>query len=316
MPSTADLLTNVEQCPRKGLFSREWQSNRMSDTEMLQDALRCAMLETERTDIGELAGERVMELAETRGIETKSHQVYDACTSTACLADILSVAIRKPKEGPWRVPETLVGKSYVWNSGALLDPTGTFLRRFVLASSWSPDRQLAEVNSWRSLGEVVQYQMPMQMIVAVLGPHRDGKRHSPFTKGLLHPRSHKLRFRKKSQSTSTEFKESWDRVWREDRGEILPHQWLSAMIEDDVLKEHLFVVDVPVPEESKIQELKDLAERKLQAVWNLGQVPDRQLSGCFSPTQCQYIHCCWGKWKEPSEKAGFIPVANLFQFSL
>jgi hypothetical protein len=107
--------------------------------------------------------------------------------------------------------------------------------------------------------------MPMQMVVIILGPHRDGKRHSPFTKGLLHPRSHKLRFRKKSQSTSSEFKETWERVWREDRAEILPHQWLEAMIrEDGVLKEHLFVVDIPVPDESRCKELLEMAERKLK----------------------------------------------------
>jgi hypothetical protein len=312
--NTADLLVAAETCPRKGYWSRDWQSNRMTGVEMLQEALRAAVLESDRKDIGDLAGETVMELADTRGLETPSHSVYDSAVHHAHLADILSTAVRR-KEGPWSVPETLVRESYVWNSGALLDPTSTFLRRFVLASSWSPERMFGECNSWRSLGEVVQYRMPMQMVVIVLGPHRDGKRHSPFTKGLLHPRSHKLRFRKKSQSTSSEFRESWVRTWREDSS-ILPHQWLSAMAEDDVLKEHLFVVNVPVPEEARCKELLEMAERKLQTIWNLGQVPDCQLSGCFFPAQCQFAHCCHGKWKEPSVRAGFLPLEFLFQMAV
>jgi hypothetical protein len=314
--NTADLLVASETCSRKGYWSRDWQSNRMTGVEMLQEALRAAVL-TDRSDYGDLAGETVMELAESRGLETPSHNLYDSACHHAALADLLANAIRKPKDGPWSVPETLVRKSYLWHSGALLDPRGEFLRRFVLASSWSPERMFGECNSWRSLGEVVQYRMPMQMIVIVLGPHRDGKRHSPFTKGLLHPRSHKLRFRKKSQSTSSEFKETWDRVWREDRAEILPHQWLDAMIQDDVLKEHLFVVDIPVPDESRCKELLEMAERKLKAIWStLPSSPDRQLSGCFFPAQCQYVHCCHGKWKEPSEKGGFIPLQHLFQFDV
>jgi hypothetical protein len=211
-----------------------------------------------------------------------------------------------------------VRKSYLWHSGALLDPTGAFLRRFVLASSWSPERHVrGDVIPGGQLGKSSNIGCRCRWSSSSSGHIRDGKRHSPFTKGLLHPRSHKLRFRKKSQSTSSEFKETWDRVWREDRAEILPHQWLEAMIQDDVLKEHLFVVDIPVPDESRCKELLEMAERKLGTVWSSPpSTPDRQLSGCFFPAQCQYAHTCWGKWKEPSEKAGFIPLQHLFQFQI
>src|SRR5512146_169108 len=201
--NSANHLSAYETCERKEHFSLSWEPNRMPDTALLQDALRTAML-TDRKDYGEAAGERVLELAETRGVETKSHQVYACATSTACLADMLAVGIRQShKEAPWRVPEALDG---VWTPGCLISPDNAFLRRFVLASSWSDDRRLGEVNSWRTMGDIAHYEMPMQLVVAVVGPVRDGKRHSYFSKGLLHPKNGKLRFRKKSNHTSTDLK--------------------------------------------------------------------------------------------------------------
>lgn len=306
--TTAEILTAYETCERKGYWSLSWQPNRMPDTALLQDALRTAML-TDRKDYGEAAGERVLELAEERGVETRSHQVYAAATSTACLADMLAVGIRQShKEAPWRVPETLDG---VWTPGTLISPCGAFLRRFVLASSWSDDRRLGEVNSWRTMGEIAHYEMPMQLVVAVIGPVRDGKRHSYFSKGLLHPKNHKLRFRKKSNSTSTDFKGTWEKVWREDHDEIATHEWLAAMAEDDVLRDCLFVIDVPVPEASKIGHIRELAKQKLERLQKI-DLPEPQLTGCWWPSLCSFVDICHsGKWSEPSEKAGFIPVRQL-----
>jgi hypothetical protein len=93
--NTADLLVAAETCSRKGYWSRDWQSNRMTGVEMLQEALRAAVTETERTDIGDLAGETVMELAESRGLETAVPSGLRQCRVTMLhLADILSTAVR------------------------------------------------------------------------------------------------------------------------------------------------------------------------------------------------------------------------------
>lgn len=308
--STADLLTNLECCSRKGYYSRDWEPNRLTGVEMVQMALRAAFL-SDREDYNELAGETVMELGSDRGMNTNSHQVYGSCQHHAVLSDLLSTAIRG-KQAPWGAPETLDGETYQWESGALLDPSGAFLRRVILASSWSEERHFAEVNSWRSIGEVAHYGLPMQQVVAVLGPHRDGKRHSPFTKGLIHPRSGKLRFRKKSQSTSTDFKDSWDRIWREDRAEITNHEWLSAMESDDVLKEHLFTVEIPVPSASDIGRIRDMAARKLERLREMTSEPEPNLSTCYLP-QCPFVICCHQKQQSPSAKLGFLGIANLEQ---
>jgi hypothetical protein len=309
--STADLLASFEQCPRKGFYSRDWQPNRMTGVDMLQEAVRTAVLESERKDYGALAGETVMELADVRGMDTTSHEVYQSVCHHAVLSDTLSTAIRR-KERPWSVPESLTEETYPWESGALISPCRQFLRRFVFVSSWSDERKLGEYYSWKSLGEVAHYRIPMQMIVAVLGPHRDGKRHSYFTKGLIHPKSGKLRFRKKSQTTTTDFKDSWVKVWREDRSDISTLDWLDAMHGDGVLSESLFTVEVPVPEESTIGRWKEMAAQKLERLRRMDGTPEPNVSTCFFPIRCSYLSICHGnKWDKPSEKAGFVPAQSL-----
>lgn len=283
----------------------------MTGVEMLQGALREAMLSKEK-EFGEIAGSEVMEYGHSRGLNSDTHSPYQSVCHHAALADILSVAIRKPTEGPWSVPETLVTESYQWNSGALISPCGSFLRRFVLVSSWSSERENSEIHSWKTAGEIAAYKMPMQLIVANIGPHRDGKRHSYFTKGLVHPRSGRLRFKKKSQTTSSEFRESWSRIWRDDMDQFTTQQWLDAMVQDDVLSESLFVIEVPVPRESEIGRIRDLAAKKLEVIQSWTETPGQNLTTCFWPNPCPFLGVCKGnKWTEPSVKAGFLPLQQL-----
>lgn len=304
--STAALLTAFEPCHRKGFWARDWERITLDGTEMLQQAIRAGVMERERADFGERAGEEVMSLAEERGLETKNHEVYDSVIHHAALADILTTAIRKATESAWQVPEA-TGSS--WASGAFLDPSGTHLRRVVLASSWNDERHYAEIRSWYSLGEIAQYNLPMQQVVLVLGSLRDGRRHSPWSKGLLHPHNHRLRFRKRTNASTEGFKDTWARVWREDHAEIDRTTWLRAMLEDDVLRDVCFNVDIPVPGEIEAQRLRDMAARKVEQLAGLTVLPDPQLSTCDWPNPCVFQRECHAG-KEPSEGRFFAIRGN------
>jgi hypothetical protein len=312
--NTPTLLTAYESCNRKGVWLSQWEYNRIPPSELIRLGI-VAGLTSDREDFCDAAGEEVMALANDRGVDTLSHNVYDLAMHSAHLADIICSSIRKPKDEPWTVPSPKMFPSFVWHSGALLDPQQR-LSRIVLTDYWNTSKKLAADNSWYSLGEAVVYGQPMKQIVAVLGIHKSDKRHGPFSRCYIHPRSGKIRFQKKSQSSTTDFKESWRRAWREET-DITRYEWIGAMIDDGIFREHLFVVDIPVPDESRCKELLEMAERKLGTIWSAPpSTPDRQLSGCFFPAQCQYAHCCHGKWKEPSDKAGFIQTPHLFQFQV
>ena len=286
--NTPTLLSHFETCNRKGAWSREWERETLDSAQILEAAIAAGVMERERQDLGEVAGEEIMSLAASRGLETKSHQVYDSAVHHAALADLLTTAVRKPSEAPWTRPEPLTSG---WRPAAFLDPSGTRLRRVVLATSWSDERHYAEIRSWYALGEVAAYKLPMQQVVLILGVQRDGRRHSPWTKGLLHPQNRKLRFRKAGGGP---FKETWERIWREDHGEIDRMTWLQGMLDDDVLRDVCFKIDIPVPGDIEVQRLTDMAARKLEQLVRMKELPDQQLSTCDWPVPCVFQRECHG----------------------
>jgi len=288
MLGTAELLTAFEQCPRKAYWLRFWEHIKIDGNTMLQRAIRAGLL-SDRADFGEAAGEECYGMGIEPGLDTDSYDVHGEVCHLSALADVITSAIRKPTESPWKVPEKLEN----WRSSCFLSPDGSHLRRIVLVTSWSDDRHYSECRSWFSLGEVCAYGLPMQQVVIVLGQNRNGKRHSPWAKGLRHPANKKLRFRKKND-VSEGFKNTWLQVWREDFDDISTHDWLQAMLADGVLQDVCFNVDIPVPEKSARQAILDMAARKLEKVQNLDSLPDPQLTGCDWPRPCIFRVPCHG----------------------
>jgi hypothetical protein len=250
-----------------------------------------------------------MDLAVDPGMEIPSSRyLHESVIHHAALADMLTSAVRRPKSKPWLLPAPTTLGDAPWASSAFLDPSGTKLRRFVLATSWSDSRHYQETRSWYSLGEMAAYRLPMTMVVLVIGQHRDGRRSSPWTRGFLHPQNHKLRFRKKSRSSFEVFSDKWEHVWREDRGEISTHQWLQAMLEDDILRDVSFTVDIPELSRPSQDRISTIANRKLERLAKTKKLPEPSLSVCDRPL-CPFRGCCWSEEPyEPSLKSGFIQV--------
>ncbi len=267
---------------------------------MLQAAIRAGVTEAERKDWGEVAGEELYALGSEPGLETAHYDVHSEVVHLACISDLVTTAIRKPGEAPWQTPEPMrLGDGPEWISGAYLDPQGEHLRRTVLVSNWSDDRHYSESRSWFSLGEVCIYSLPMQQVVVVLGQARGGKRHGPWAKGLRHPLNKGLRFRKK-RDVASGFKSSWEEVWREDYDEISTQEWLQAMLEDGVLQDVCFNVDIPVPAAAVRERIVEMAKRKMDKLAGLTELPDPQLTGCDWPVPCVFRDPCHAG-REPRE---------------
>jgi hypothetical protein len=234
-----------------------------------------------------------MQLAQDRGLDVKmaNETLYQAVINLACLADILVTAIRKPDDPPWLTPDPMLA----WTSSAFLDPAGTCLRRVLCVSHWNEERKLSETRSWYGLGEVCHYGLPMKMAVAIIGQMREGRRHSPWCKGLLHPSGNGLlKFKKQVRGSTEGFKDSWKITWREEHAEIDRQKWLQAMLDDDVLRENLFTVDIRVPGEPEVTRIRDMVARKMEALAALQGLPEKQLTGCEGPiSPCPFRVCCW-----------------------
>lgn len=262
-----------------------------------------AGLMTDRADHGEYAGEMVMDLASSRGLDVEdSLNIYRAAVNHASIADLVTRAIRNHNNEQWRKAPDLPK----WRSSCFTDPTGRILRRFLPVSSWSPERELYERQSWFCIGETAHHQIPMQLVVAVLGRMSGGRRTGFFSKGLLHPQKSHLRFKLRSRATVDGFRETWLKVYKEDNAQIDPEKWLGAMNDDGVLQESLFVVHIPVPEASQRLRVMDLATAQLERLQALHHLPPKQLSTCFDPiSPCPFRVCCHCEPETGPENGGF-----------
>lgn len=308
MPATAEIYSTFETCERKGIWGKKFARPRLDGSEALRRAIKAGLTETEREDFGIVAGEAMMDLCATRGIDTNTTNVYDSAIHHASLADILTTTARRSDGEAWLVPEP--SKSG-WESSCYLNPSGTALRRIVLVSSWSDERHYAECRSWYTLGEIAAYELPMQLCVFVIGSQRDGRRHSPWSKGLLHPSNRKLRFRKKSNTSTEGFKDTWARVWREEHDEIEVSTWLQAMLDDDILRDVSFVVDVAVPPQEHLNVIRKQMDSIQKRMEGISALPEVKRSPCDYPIPCQFRECCHSVPEVHPLKAGFVLLEDL-----
>ena len=300
----AALLTAFERCPRSAYYSARWERHRIRPIEAVRRAVLTGLMDTETSDHGELAGEEFMTLAHHRGLDVvDTVNLYRSAINHASISDLVTTAIRKASDPPW-----------LSKGDACTDSTGSYLRRFLPVTSWTDERAQSEIRSWYGIGTVCEFKLPMQMVVAVLGPVSGGRRTGRWSKGLLHPQQGGLRFKLRKRSTVDGFTDTWIPCWKEEHAEISREKWLSAMYSDGVLQESLFVVHIPVPGEAEVNAVRDLAARhqeRLSAMVEKTQarspvLPDRQLSSCDGPlAACPFRVCCWSSPESGPEAGGF-----------
>jgi hypothetical protein len=310
--NTPELLSNFETCDRKGYFSRSWEPQKLNSTRMMAEAIRIALGAAGEQDWGTLAGSAMLQLAQDRGLETDTHNgIYDAVVHHACIADLVVTCIRKPGDPPWLTPEPVEN----WTSGCYVSASGDTLRRVVLVTHWSDERHASECRSWYTLGEQAMYELPMQMIVIVIGQQRDGKRSSsPWASGFLHPANSDLRFRKRRMGSKLPFNvfsDRWTKIYREDHDEISRKKWLDAMLRDGVMQDVCFREDIPIPPTPHLLRVQRMAQEKLSRIYAMRRTPEANLSGCDWPVPCPFRKCCYTLPEvEPEEKYGFIRITH------
>ena len=172
-------------------------------------------------------------------------------------------------------------------------------RRVVLVDRWSDDRRLAEVRSWRTLGECAVMNTPILLTAVTIGASKDGRRHSAWTKCYRHPKNRNYRF--KRRTATEDFSATWAPVWRENT-DIPTAEWLKKMQNDGCMGDVLDTITVQPPprREAFVKEIMRASEE----MRNASGTPPMRLTGC-SPvgySACPFQDVCFGK-KEPTPEA-------------
>ena len=293
MTVSASLIQDLESCLRRGFYSRDWLPRRLHPTEIMRQAINAALARSEGEDCGQYAGNETMQLCADVGLDLKdTGHLYDIGLHAACIADLVSTWLSRRIEANLGVPADEKVGEHVWESSCLAAVEAGRLVRFVLVDHFSDERTLAESRSWFTLGEVAVYDCPMDVYLVSLGASRNGKRHSAWSKGLLHPRNRKVRFKKQANRIEG-FKETWIPIWREDHQEISRESWLQAMEMDGVLQDLTTSFSVePLTPFRRLEALETIA-RKADLLASLQTLPDPSYSACDWPRPCPFRTVCF-----------------------
>lgn len=301
--NSAEILTSDDFCRRKAFLEKRWQPHAVTPTQALHESIERGLTDDSDSDSSDVASEHLMELATTRGIDSNQEDLLGQAEHLAGIASFVTYLLR-PATAWKRLEVTNLPNGTHWTPTTFLDPSESHLRRLILCSKWDAYRQVQEEHDWRTLESAV-YGVPMDLVVVVLGPERNGRRHGPLCKGWTHPVSKTLRFRKRD---GTGFDGAWEPVFRE-QSDFSREDWLDALVEDGLLLECVVIHQTPALD--RASEIVHLAESKITRLRDNEYPPEPQLSRCFDRFHpCPFRSCC-PRGLEPSEELGFISALSL-----
>lgn len=309
---SAVTLENWDRCRRLGMWSQDWEPIRITPIGAVYAALGRA-LECRLPDYTgpAMVRDMAMAMASDRGVDTARQDPYDLMVHYGHMAEVIARTIRQPNAEPLQRygqhPKGYQVDSYLIDGG-------TRLLRYVLVDYWDEDRAMAELHSWRTIGDISVTGLPMTIRAMVIGTVRDGRRYGNWTRARQHPRSKQIRFaRKQGRGREDGFTDTWAGVWRENSG-IGPDIWLGTMARDGVLAESVREIKVRVPETFQIARvLDDMAAIELEmanARAGTGTMFPMTRSACDVPVRgaCRYQCCCYAPkpdYMDPGESGVF-----------
>lgn len=283
MRLSARMLDDFDSCERKFAYLQKYEPRLISPLGMLYAALEAALVASEPE---EAAQDACMSIAARKELILSDLNAFTTIRHTGFLAGVIAVALRE-KLGILKKCDITPN----WES-ALFETEGGTRHRIELVSHFDDDRLRACAHSWRVVGELAALQTPITLTAVVIGSHRGGRRHSEWTKGLLHPSNAVLRFARRNKSREG-FNDAWIPVWREHRSEISTEKWIAAMKQDGVLDSLILSREIPYRDDHRMEQARrDMDFFAIAMEGGYERAPMRR-SSCDDWGGCQFAHVCW-----------------------
>ena len=296
--TTSFILRSDDSCRLRAHYSLRWEVPTVTPYEILRRAVESG-LRAESEDWAKHASDMAMKIACENTIDTSETDLLSMAKHIAALAGMI-VWILRPENAPWESPEPVQIGNHTWEPSCFYGANESELRQIVIVDRINELKELEIRNSWDVRGESAIYNLPISVIVVIVGQLRNGKWKSPLTFGYRHPKAKDLRFRKRDDS---QFADNWTRVFRE-LDDSTTEEWYDAILRDGVLTECFTVLPVECPTDAV--RIVELAESKLDRIYDSAEIPEPQPSQCFQRINpCPYRHCCA---EGPSEAAGFTKL--------
>lgn len=289
---SAAQLESFERCPRLHHWAPKYENLRVTLMRALYVALHAGLLA--ENDPETAAVNKFLELAAAPGLDVEGENVYSIAMHHAKLAGIVAAALRSTVTAPWR----LFPATDTWES-ACYDMGDGKPRRIVLVDRWSESRKQEEIYGWRTMGEVCSLDRETFITAVTIGPSKDKRRHSAWTKCYRHPISFIPRFKLRDKK---QFSADWMPQWREDSG-VFTADWLKTMHDDGCMTDLVHTMNVPVPtrKDAYLAEMERLASEMVAK----RETPPMRLAGCFGFNPCPFVSVCHGSFPNHPFRQGF-----------
>lgn len=280
MRFTTEDFDNLDTCERKFNWSRKYLFPRISVMAAMYQALDAGLVSGDP----ERGRDSLMALAANPGLGISGYNVYEIAVHHAALVEILTTYLLGKGE-PWTSAHPVKLGDHEYQPQSYLMPDGR-LRRVILCAWFDDARKLKESHSWRTCGDIVATNRPMLINAVAIGNTRSGMRHSPWTRGFLHPTNHTLRIQRIEQREGKDFSSTWRKVWRE-RTDFSVKDWLTVMQQDNAFEGNVnsFMVS---------PERRDETEAEMIEMMRAMERPSERMrrAGCFGITPCGFAEIC------------------------
>lgn len=291
----AEQLELHDRCRRLSAWSRQYAAGRMSPLRAIYGALEQGLTAAENPE--QAAESHLIDIAANPGLDIEAVDLYSLAVHFSKLAGILTTYLRG-NEGPWKRAEAVGG----WEPNCY--EVGDTLRRVVLIDHWSDQRKMAEIRSWRTVGETSMLNKPMLLNFISIGSTAEGRRVSPWARTLKHPRNGGMRFAKKGAKADG-FTDSWIPMWREHH-EGTTLEWLGLMQADEVFDTLVHSIRVPVS--PRREEFAADVERISNEISILPADVPMSRSNCYGISPCKFRDVCHAQKASIPMNFGWVAV--------
>lgn len=285
---TTEDISNFDACNRLAIYAK-FDTPRISLATVLNEALRIGLLSGNPV----AAKTHLMQRAANPGLAIYGSNVYSSAVHHSALIELI-VTYLLAGEGAWKsAPAVEVGPHQYQPLSYLLPDHR--LRRIILCSQWNEQRRLEEVNSWRTLGDIIATNRPMLINAIVIGAAASGFRPSVWTRSYIHPQQLSYRVKLKSGDN---FSSNWRKTYRESSSKSCT-EWLTLMQNDGAFDDVVHSTTADLPSQEAYDQMASMLE-SLQS--NQGEM---RRSACFKQVSCAYSRLCYASPSLTPTEAGW-----------
>ena len=201
------MFDTMDRCEKRFAFEREHEPTTITPMGLLYAGVEGSLTSA---DPCQGAKDAIAERTQWMEVNAGDLSPISAVKHVEAMAEVIALALNSKIGVGSPVPEIPFGE-HAWQSG-LREFRGQ-LHRIILTSYMDDDSLRSFAHSWQTIGELAALERSITLTVVIIGAQRGGRRHSPWSKGFIHPVQKTLRIGRRKAGQGDGFTTGWKEIW-------------------------------------------------------------------------------------------------------